>query len=179
MGRSIRLTATIAIAVVASSASMVFAAGGQFDDGARVGESALRLETPVAPAASAEQRVAFALADLINAERLARGLSANQWHPLAAAAATGHSEEMAANRILRHQGNDGSNAGIRLRRAGFDWSNWGENLGAGQIEPGSLVTAWLNSDPHRPQLLGDYRYIGVGVAAARDGSLYWTMVVAS
>ena len=94
-------------------------------------------------------------------------------------AATGHSEEMAANRLMRHEGNDGSNTGVRLRRAGFDWSTWGENLGAGQVEPGPLFTAWFESPPHRPQLLGDYRYIGIGVAAAQDGTLYWTMDVAS
>lgn len=156
---------------------MVFGAAAQFEEGAHVSESALRLKAPTAP--SSEQRVAEALFDIINTERAVRGLPAYQWHQLVADAASGHSEEMAANRLMRHEGNDGSNAGIRLRRAGFDWSSWGENLGAGQVEPGSLFAAWFNSLPHRPQLVGDYRYIGVGVAAAVDGTLYWTMVVAS
>lgn len=179
MGRSVRLTTAIAIAVTISGASMVFGAAGQFDEGADVAKPALRLETPVPAASTPEQRVAHALADIINVERARRGLPEYEWHELVATAATAHSEEMAANRFMRHRGNDGSNAGIRLRRAGFDWSNWGENIGAGQIEPGSLFTAWFNSNSHRPQLLGDFRHIGIGVAAAGDGTLYWTMVVAT
>ena len=80
------------------------------------------------------------LVALVNADRVGRGLPAFSWHELLWAAANGHSKEMAANGVMRHQGDDGSNAGDRITAAGFVWSAWGENLGAGYTDPGQLLT---------------------------------------
>ncbi len=179
MTRPLRLISAIALAAVACSASVVLGAAAPLDDAANVDRPAQRLVTPTASGATPEHRAARDMVTIVNLERARRGLSPYQWHDQVAAAAFAHSSEMAANRVMRHQGNDGSNAGSRLRRAGFTSGTWGENIGAGFIEPQPLFTAWLASAPHRPQLLGAYTYIGVAVAVAADGAPYWTMVVAS
>ena len=41
-----------------------------------------------------------------------------------------------------------------------------------------LFDAWMASSGHRRQMLGEYTYIGIGVADAADGTAYWTLVVA-
>jgi uncharacterized protein YkwD len=179
MTRPLRLISAIALVAVVCSASVVLGARAPLDDAADVDRPAQRLVAPTASGPTPEHRAARDMVTIVNLERARRGLSPYQWHDQVAAAAIAHSSEMAANRVMRHQGNNGSNAGARLLRAGFNSSAWGENIGAGFSEPQPLFTAWLASAPHRPQLTGVYRYIGVAVAVAADGTPYWTMVVAS
>ena len=49
----------------------------------------------------------------------------------------------------------------------------GENLGKGQSSSESVMTAWMNSDSHRYNiLLADYKTIGVACYAC-NGKYYW------
>jgi uncharacterized protein YkwD len=71
---------------------------------------------------------------------------------------------MAERRSLVHQ---------NLNRLG-DWSQCGENIAYGQADVDSVMRTWLASPGHRRNILhGGYGCIGVGVAAAKDGRLYW------
>jgi len=115
----------------------------------------------------------------INEVRLASGLGAYQWNDVVTLAAQQHSDDMAANRTMTHTGSDGSNAGDRLERVGFQWSGWGENIAAGFIDPGAVVRAWLASPTHRRHLLGNFRYMGVGIATSDEGIQYWTLDLAT
>jgi len=96
-----------------------------------------------------------------------------------AGAAQAHSDDMAGRATMSHTGADGSNTGDRLVAQGFTWSAWGENVAAGQDSAEAVFAAWMNSAGHRPQMIGNYSYVGVGVAPAANGTLYWTLVVAS
>lgn len=129
---------------------------------------------PATTGSTAGQRVV----DLLNAERASRGLPAVAWHDQVAAAASLHSDDQAAHRQMSHTGSDGSNTGDRLDRVGFDWRGWAENVGAGYPTPAAMFEGWLNSDGHRANMLGNYRYVGVAVTSA-DGVRYWTMVLAN
>lgn len=161
--------------------TMVAAAGSSgIDEAATARRGADRVAPPAAAPAPfpAEEAAGRAVADLVNAERARRGLAALAWHPQVYAAAGAHSADMAANRNMSHIGSDGSNTGTRLERVGFSWGAWAENVGAGYPDASAMYQGWLDSPPHRANMLGDYRYVGVAVAEG-GGVLYWTMVVAS
>ena len=61
------------------------------------------------------------------------------------------------------------------------WRHWGENVLQNHecATPQQLVDQWMNSTPHRINLLRkDHTDMGMGVAVADDGKLYATQVFA-
>lgn len=51
----------------------------------------------------------------------------------------------------------------------------GENIAMGQPTPQAVMTAWMNSQGHRANILNpQYNEIGVGVAKTQNGTIYWT-----
>lgn len=178
MRHPLRLSVAIVVGAAMSAAGLAYGAADRLNDGAQVDRPALRLTVPDNSQLTPEQRAAQDLFAIVNLERMQRGLPVYQWHDQVADAAYAHSVDMAAHNRMQHTGSDGSNAGARIALAGFAWSTWGENIGAGFIEPQPLFDAWLNSSSHIDQLLGDFRYIGIGAVASSDGTPYWTLDVA-
>lgn len=126
-----------------------------------------------------ETRDLQASLQLLNAERAAAGLPPVTGNAKVTAAAQAHANDQAAMSTMSHTGSDGSNAGTRLERQGFSWTAWGENVAAGFTSAPSVVAAWMNSPGHRATILGNYQYMGVAVARAANGTMYWTLVAAS
>ncbi|HUF97011.1 MAG TPA: CAP domain-containing protein [Ilumatobacter sp.] len=153
------------------------------DQAARIGTQAVRFDPPPPPppttVPSSHELVLAATLDAINAARAGAGLAPVQRNHLMELAAQGHSDEMAARRLLTHTGANGSSAGDRLTAVGFQWSGWAENIGAGFVDPNEIVQSWMDSSAHRRNLLGNYVYIGVGIASSVDGVQYWTLDLAS
>ena len=112
---------------------------------------------------------------LINEERTSRGLVAVQPNGDLRDAALSHSNEMVAQQYFEHTSPQGVTFIDRIESTGYmrGARSWivGENLvwGTGPLStPQSLVTAWMNSPPHRENLLkAQFREIGV---AAVDGT---------
>jgi uncharacterized protein YkwD len=174
VSRTTRLVGVLAVVGATAGGALTYALG-PIDGAATVGARAQRLD---AAGARLPAQVA-AMLDLVNAERDSRGLSPLTWHDRVAAAAQVHSDDMAAHRSLQHAGTDGSNGGVRLTRAGFVWTAWGENIGAGFDTAQPLFAAWMGSTGHRDHLLADFQYVGIAVAIAGNGDAYWTLVVAN
>jgi len=100
---------------------------------------------------------------LINQHRTAAGLAALPEHSILAACADRYSEQLAEQGRLSHIGTDGSNAGTRLHRCGYQWRHYGENLAAGQHDAAEAVAAWMASPSHRRIIMSPkLREIGVG-----------------
>jgi uncharacterized protein YkwD len=79
-------------------------------------------------------------------------------------AACAHSTNMARHHMLSHYSSSGVTWSQRIRWYGYRGSWLGENLAVGQWKPGGTLNAWINSAPHRANLLGGhYRVIGLGV----------------
>ena len=118
---------------------------------------------------------------LINQERTNRGLSALILSQKLDTAADRHSEDMATQGYFSHTGQDGSNVGTRIERAGYtDWRRWGENIAAGQRSAQSVVQAWMNSSGHRANILNaDFTHMGLGYLTNSSGTPYWTQVFAA
>jgi uncharacterized protein YkwD len=141
---------------------------------------------PVAPAPAAAvpatgvsaevQRVV----DLTNAERAARGLGPVVLDGRLVNAAQGHSNDMANFNSLNHDGSDFSSAGDRMKREGYNFNYWAENIAAGFSTSDAVTTGWMNSSGHRKNILSTkVASIGVAVAYAADGTAYWTMDLAA
>lgn len=171
-----RIVGTLVVAItLGATAATAFSASLTQPAVAR--SDATRVAVAVVP--PADLRVALLMVDLINAERLRLGLTRLTWNDKVHAAARAHSDEMAANRTMRHAGRDGSDAGDRLTREGFAWKSWAENIAAGQLTAEAVLAAWMSSATHRTNLLGSFNLIGVGATATPDGVPYWTIVLAT
>jgi len=90
-------------------------------------------------------------------------------------AAQAHSQDQANTNTMSHTGSDGSDPGQRITAAGYNWQDWGENVAYGYADVTSVMQAWMNSPGHCANIMDPvFTNIGVGEAAATNGTLYWT-----
>ena len=128
-----------------------------------------------APADSRETEVVT----LVNQERVANGCGPVQVNDELATAARLHSQDQATHDTMSHTGSDGSSPWDRAERAGYQQAI-GENVAAGYRTPDAVMDGWMNSPGHRANILNcQAKALGVGVAAASDGTLYWTQLFGS
>ena len=122
------------------------------------------------------------LLGLINQERQDQGLAPYNMQSQLRAAARAHSTDMACNHFFSHTGSDGSSVGQRVTAQGYSWSWVGENIFAGgSATPQSAFNWWMNSAPHRANLLhSNYTDIGLGYIyeSNSDYGGYFTAVFA-
>jgi len=116
--------------------------------------------------------------EVLNQVRIAEGLHPLAWNDALAQAARNHSQDMATNNFLSHDGSDGTNSSERAIEAGFTGNpiSVGENAaGSGPaIIPADHVQRWMNSDWHRRTQMGSIsNCAGVGfyIVVNQDGSL--------
>ncbi len=106
-----------------------------------------------------------------------------KWDDRVAAAALGHSTDMAVTKFLGHEGSDGSDTGDRLMNEGYDPSNWGENIAVGYDLAADVMGAWLKSPGHCVNIMGpSYEDVGVGVGKGKfkgNTATYWTLDLAT
>jgi uncharacterized protein YkwD len=125
----------------------------------------------------------FRVVELTNVERSQAGLSPLQFNPVLAAVAQKHSVDMALNDFFAHTGSTGSQIGDRISSEGYKSSYYAENISAGRSTPEEAVTAWMNSDGHRTNILNpQFQEIGVGYYFLANDigevnyTYYWTQV---
>ena len=115
--------------------------------------------------------------DLINQIRRQNNLPTLTSDARLMAAAESHSLDMAQHNIFAHEGSDGSLVGDRLKRQGYMWNFYAEDLACGYDGPNAVVQGWLDSPAHRDNLLAaNARQIGVGFVGDQGGDCrtYWT-----
>jgi len=57
-------------------------------------------------------------------------------------------------------------------------NKFAENVAYGASSGKEVVTMWKNSSGHRRNMLGRYKYIGIGTAKDRHGRIYYTQLFA-
>jgi uncharacterized YkwD family protein len=113
--------------------------------------------------------------DLTNQQRAANGCGALKVNATLAQVAQAHSADMAANNYFSHDSQNGQSPFDRMTAAGYHFSAAAENIAAGQRTPSDVVTAWMNSEGHRANILNcTYTEIGVGYATGGSYGTYWT-----
>jgi uncharacterized protein YkwD len=116
---------------------------------------------------------------LTNQERANAGLAPLNANGALNAAAAVHSADQAVRNLMTHAGSNGSNAGDRIRAAGYSPGTWGENVAAGYSSASGVVAGWMGSSGHRANILNPaFTQIGVASATSANGTRYWTMVLA-
>lgn len=86
-----------------------------------------------------------------------------------------HSEDMASGGIAF--GHDGFSD--RQKKAGEEIQGmraFAENVAYGANTAKEVVTLWKNSPGHRRNMLGKYKYTGIGIAKNSDGQIYYTEI---
>jgi uncharacterized protein YkwD len=140
------------------------------------------------PSAGTLGESAQAILCLLNAERGSRGVASLRMNARLSRAATAHSRDMVANVYFSHDAKNGSSMLDRIKAAGYvrpkSGFTVGENIGWGSgtlASPRALVKAWMNSPPHRANILQSrFRELGVGlVIGAPSAGVTGTAVTAT
>ena len=87
-----------------------------------------------------------------------------------------HSEDMASGKLsLGHSGYD-----QRVAKVNKIYGTWmvAENVAYGARDAKEVFKIWKNSSGHRKNMLGNYKYTGIGTAADAKGSIYYTEIFA-
>lgn len=105
---------------------------------------------------------------LHNQARAERGLGKLCVSATLTKAARAHSREMIDRDYFAHNSHNGETPAARLRRFGYDWRTYGENVAWGSgpyASPQSRFETWMKSPGHRTNILNrKFREIGVGTA---------------
>ncbi|WP_353713522.1 CAP domain-containing protein [Arthrobacter sp. K5] len=147
------VAAVLTVAVLASGASI----------------TGVLLEAQPALAASTQPEIDAAIAQILretNAERAKAGLNPLVLTPKINAVAQSWSEQMAAKKSMTH--NPGYSSGIPQ-----PWLRAGENVGHGYTTS-TIVGAWMASEGHRNNILGDFTHIGLGYWVDATGRAWFT-----
>ncbi|HEX4662231.1 MAG TPA: CAP domain-containing protein [Candidatus Saccharimonadales bacterium] len=108
------------------------------------------------------------LLQLTNAVRTKNGLSELTASATLDQAAQAKANDMIAKNYWGHLGPDQTNPWDWLNQARYDYIRAGENLAYGFSDNTKLVDGWLASPEHRANLLGNYGYVGFGLARGRQ-----------
>ncbi|MGH3086786.1 MAG: CAP domain-containing protein [Rubrobacteraceae bacterium] len=99
--------------------------------------------------------------NLHNKARKQKNLRVLCVHPKLKKAARSHSRDMLDRGYFAH-----GDTGARLKRHGYRWRIYGENIGHNDTSPQAMHRSWMNSSDHRKNIL-DRRFREIGVGAVR------------
>ncbi|WP_334128736.1 CAP domain-containing protein [Sneathiella sp.] len=117
---------------------------------------------------------------LLNAARAEAGLAPLDPDERLMQAAVSHAAYMAETGRLSHIGREGSRFDERIRIAGYSPTTAAENVAAGATDPSDAVQLWMESPPHRANILNPvFRHVGIGIAEAAGGTRYWSLSLAA
>jgi len=111
----------------------------------------------------------------INGYRQSLGLGALQMLKEATVEAVNHSAEM-ANKTSAF-GHDGFDARIDNIQAKVGFvQGAGENVAYGKLSAKEVVDLWINSAPHKKNIVGNYGFTGIGVVKDNNGLPFYTQI---
>ena len=139
-------------------------------------------ETPVEPEAPSEPEQPESsdgvhayerqVVDLVNVQRARSGLQPLTLDAELCRFARVKSQDMHDNRYFDHNSPTYGSPFDMMRSFGITYASAGENIAMGYSTPEAVVSAWMNSDGHRANILSTkFALLGVGYVA--DGG-YWT-----
>jgi len=121
---------------------------------------------------SSFERVSFYL---VNSIRVRSGLKALTIDLRLQKLAIAHSVDMVKRSYFSHTNPEGQSSSDRLRNAGISFRKCSENISKNY--PSSIFSheGYMNSEGHRKNILGDYKYIGIGAEIA-SGKILQTQI---
>ncbi|MCW2990387.1 MAG: hypothetical protein JWM73_981 [Solirubrobacterales bacterium] len=128
---------------------------------------------PAHHAAARFDRTEISVFRAVNRARRHHGLRRLRLVPSISFMAAVHSQDQAVNRFVSHSSSDGTTFAQRIHRVA-NARAVGETIieFGGRMSGRRIVRAWMNSPPHRRELMsGAYRRIGVGHSTVRGISV--------
>ncbi len=182
--RPLRTTCALALAstLAACGAGSV---GGDDDDGDDDDDDvpATAYCDPAADWPASAAALEAEIVDLVNQHRAAGATCGGAAMPPVApltvdpalrCAARVHTLDMATRDYFDHTNPEGEAPWDRMTRAGYAWSNAGENIAGGGATAAGTMDQWMNSTGHCQNIMSDgYVHIGVGHV---ESALLWTQV---
>ena len=115
--------------------------------------------------------------NIVNKERTSRGLSSLKFNTELSKVATTKSQDMIDRGYFDHNSPTYGSPFDMMKKFGITYKSAGENIAMGQKTPQEVMTAWMNSDGHRKNILNSsFTEIGIGIAKDKNGRLYWTQM---
>jgi uncharacterized YkwD family protein len=113
--------------------------------------------------------------DLVNSERAKYGLSPLTLNASVTKVAQAKAEDMKNNNYFSHTSPTYGSPFDMLKSFGVSYKTAGENIAKGQKTPEAVVSAWMNSEGHRANILNkNYTQLGVGYTGG--SSPYWVQM---
>lgn len=138
------------------------------------GTIALPPQAELAPDASTAEQLLW----YVNEARRLHGLPPLAYNYELSIAAQAHTEDMAQNPDIMHNGSDGSRPADRQQRYGYLGAYGGEAVAWGWESPVPVVEFWVNSPPHRVLILNpNADEVGVGHTADGHAPNIWYWAV--
>ncbi|PLR78384.1 sporulation protein [Bacillus sp. V3-13] len=127
-----------------------------------------------APASSQVSAFEQQVFELTNQERAKHGVPALQLDVQLSKVAREKSRDMQAKGYFSHTSPTYGSPFDMMKQFGISYRTAGENIAMGQRSPQEVVTAWMNSEGHRKNILNpSYTHLGVGHVAQGN---YWTQM---
>jgi uncharacterized protein YkwD len=121
------------------------------------------------PRPGRERTAIKAVLCLMNQLRRSARLKPLKWSPKLARAARAHTNDMIKRHFYAHEMPPGAALPSRLRKAKWRGRGSGENLGLASLvlaSPKGMLAAWLNSPPHRANILSrNWKAVGIAMQA--------------
>lgn len=115
--------------------------------------------------------------EIVNRERANRGLPLLKLNTELSRVARFKSQDMIDKNYFAHNSPTYGSPFQMMQSFGLRFSAAGENIAYGQRTAADVMRTWMNSAGHRANILSQaYTHIGIGVAKAANGTLYWTQM---
>ena len=137
---------------------------------------ALAQERPTPAPSTAPAKVDPIVEQLVeghNKERAKAGLPPLKLASKLEEAAKVHAKDMAEHQTMTHDGSDGSTSRQRIVNTGYHMLSTGENVAVGYDGVASVIQGWMESPPHKKNILGDFSEIGAAMVVGKDDKPYW------
>ena len=121
-----------------------------------------------------EKSFMYQIIDLTNSTRYKYNLNGLAYDEKATICARKHSDNMKKNDFFDHVNLNDETPFDRMEKEGINYLSAGENIAAGQTSAIFVHNGWMNSEGHRKNILGNYKYIGVGVVFGGKYKTYYT-----
>jgi len=115
----------------------------------------------------------------INSIRINEGLAPLKLWKELANCARGHSQNMAIGKV--GFGHEGFDQRAEAMNQYVQLSSFGENVAYTYLHKDPVsesVSGWMESPPHRKNILGDFKETGIGIAYSKEGKCYLTQLFA-
>lgn len=129
------------------------------------------------PSVSGLSAIELEVVRLVNIERQKGGLQPFSASSELSNVARKKSEDMANKNYFSHTSPTYGSPFEMMKSFGIKYNTAGENIAKGQLSAQSVVTAWMNSEGHRANIMNpSFKVIGVGHFKSSNGTNFWTQM---